>query len=100
MLVGSGEVGGAIRGEDAGEEAEVVGDALGERGIGCGGEIDGAADGVLLLEELEEFAVVGQVDDIELDGGGDVALESGLALAEPARELQEQRGVLAGEGER
>ena len=72
-LVFAGEVELAVGGEDAGEEAEVVGDAPGGGGVGGGGEVDGAAGGVLLLEILEELAVVGEVDDVELDGGGKMA---------------------------
>ena len=70
-FVVAGEVELAVGGEDSGEEAEVVGDALGEGGIGGGGEVDGAAGGVLLLKKLKKFAVIGQVGDVELDGGGD-----------------------------
>ena len=45
-------------------------DAVGGVGVGGCGEVDGAACGVLLLEVLEEFAVVGEMGDIELDGIG------------------------------
>ncbi len=78
----------------------MVGDALGEGGVGGGGEIDGAAGGVLLLKILKEFAVVGEMGDVELDGGGEVAFEGGLSLEEPAGEFQQGGGVMAGEGER
>jgi hypothetical protein len=98
-LVVAGEVGFAVGGEDAGEETEVVGDTLGEDGVGGGGEVDGAAGGVLLLEVLEEFAVVGEVGYIELDGCGEVLLEGGFALEEPAGQVQERGGIVAGEDE-
>jgi hypothetical protein len=78
----------------------VVGYALGEGAVGSGGEVDGAAGGVLLLEELEEFAIVGEMSDIQLDGAGDVALEGGFALEEPAGEFEEVGWALAGEDER
>ncbi len=76
----AGEVELAIGGEDAGEDAKVRGDAVGGVGIcGCG-EIDGTAGGALLLKILEEFAVVGQMGYVELDGSSEVALEGCLAL--------------------
>ena len=87
----------AVGGEDAGEEAEMGGDAVGGVGVGGGGEVDGAAGGVLLLKILEEFAVVGEVGDVELDGGGEVAFEGGFALGEPAGKLEQGGGVMAGE---
>ena len=90
----------AVGGEDAGEEAEVVGDAVGGVGVGGGGEVDGAAGGVLLLKILKEFAVIGEMGDVELDGGGEMAFEGGFALEEPAGEVQEGSRVVAGEGER
>ena len=98
-LVLSGEVELAVGGEDAGEEAEMVGDAVGGVGVGGGGEVDGAAGGALLLKILEEFAVVGEMGDVELDGLGEVVLEGGFTLEEPAGEFEEGGGVVAGDGE-
>ncbi len=89
----------AVGGEDAGEEAEMGGDAVGGGGVGGGGEVDGAAGGVLLLKILKEFAVVGEVGDVELNGIGEMALEGGFALEEPAGEAEERGGVMAGDGE-
>ncbi len=80
----AGEVEGSFGGEDSGEEAEVIGDSLGEDGVGGGGEIDGTAGGVLLLKILKEFAVIGEVGDVEFYGSGKVLLEGGLALEKPA----------------
>ena len=91
-LVVAGEVELAVGGEDAGEEAEVVGDAVGGVGIGGGGEVDGAAGGVLLLKILKKFAVVGEMGDVELDGSGEVAFEGGFALGEPAGDIEERSG--------
>lgn len=90
----------AVGGEDAGEEAEVIGDASGGVVIGGGGEIDGAAGGLLLLEVLEELAVVGQVGDVELNGGGDLALEGSFAFEEPSRKFEDGGGAMAGDSER
>jgi hypothetical protein len=78
----------------------VVCDALGEDGIGGGGEVDGAACGVLLLQILKEFAVVGEVRDIQGDGGGEMPFKGGFALEEPAGELKQVCGMMAGQGER
>ena len=75
------------------------GDAVGGVGIGGGGKVEGAAGGALLLKILKEFAVVGEMDDIELDGVGQVAFEGSFALNEPARDIDERTGVVAGDGE-
>jgi hypothetical protein len=77
-LVFAGEVELAVGGEDAGEEAEVGGDAVCGVGIGGGGEVEGAAGGSLLLEVLQEFAVIGEMDDVELDGVGRWRLRAAL----------------------
>ena len=98
-FVFAGEVELAVGGEDAGEEAEMGGDAVGGVGVGGGGEVDGAAGGALLLKVLEEFAVVGEVGDVELDGVGEMAFEGGFALDEPAGNVQQRGGVMAGDGE-
>ena len=99
-LVFAGEVELAVGGENAGEEAQVSGDAIGRVGV-CGGcEVDRAADGVLLLKILKEFVVVGEVGDVELDGGGKVTFEGGFALEEPGGKLEESQGVVAGYGQR
>ena len=75
------------------------GDAVGSVGIGGGSEVDGAASRALLLQVLEKLAIVGEMGDIELDGRGDMALERGLALEEPAGKFKERCGVVAGYGE-
>ena len=74
------------------------GNAVGGVGIGGGGEVDGAADGVLLLKILKEFAVVGEVGYVQLHDGGEVAFEGGFALEEPAGEIEEGSRVVAGNG--
>jgi len=79
-LVLAGEVELAVGSEDAGEEAEMICDATGGVGVGGGGEVDGAACGVLLLKILKELAVVGEVGYVELDGSGKMTFESGFAL--------------------
>jgi hypothetical protein len=89
----------AVGGEDAGEEAEVGGDAGGSVGIGGGGEVDGAADRALLFQVLEELPVVGEMDDVELDGVGKVAFKGGFALKQPARDVEERGRTVAGYGE-
>jgi hypothetical protein len=96
----SGEVNCAVGGEDAGEDAEVVGDALGEGDVGGGSKVDGAAGGVLLLKILKEFAVIGEVGDVEAYGGGDVPFEGSFAVEEPTGEFEQFGRVMAGQGER
>jgi hypothetical protein len=95
----AGEVVLAVGGEDAGEEAEIVGDAVGGAGIGCCGKVDGAASGALLLKILKEFAVVGEMGDVELDGIGEMTLEGSFALKEPAGDAEKRCRVLPGYGE-
>ena len=90
----------AVGGEDAGEEAEVGGNAAGGVGIGCGSKVDGAAGGVLLLKILKEFVVVREVSDVELNGGGEVALEGSFALEDPGGDFEEGGRMVAGNGER
>jgi hypothetical protein len=80
QLVFACEIEVAVGGEDAGKEAEVGGDAGGGVGVGGGGEVDGATGGALLFEILKEFPVVGEMDDVELDGVGKVAFKGGFAL--------------------
>jgi hypothetical protein len=98
-LVFAGEIEFSVGGEDAGEDAQMGGDAVGGVGVGGGGEIEGAAGCSLLLKVLEEFAVIGKMDDIELYRIGDVAFEGCLALKEPSWDVDERAGVVAGDGE-
>jgi len=98
-LVFACEVELAVGGENAGEETEMGGDAVGGVGVGGGGEVDRAAGGALLLKILKEFAIVGEVGDVELDGVGQVVFESSFALEEPAGKLQKGHGMMTGYGE-
>jgi hypothetical protein len=95
----AGEVVFPVRGEDAGEEAEMGGDAVGGIGVGGGGEVDGAASGALLLKILKEFAVIGEVGDVKLDGIGEVTFKGGFALEEPAGDAEKRRRTVPGDGE-
>jgi hypothetical protein len=95
----AGEVELAVGGEDAGEEAEVGGDTIGGVGVGGGREVEGTAEGALLLKILKEFAVVREMGDVELDGVGEMAFEGGFALGEPARDVQERCRMMAGDRE-
>ena len=97
-LIFASEVELAVGGEDAGEEAEVVGDAVGDVGVGRCGEVDGAACSVLLLKILKEFAIIGKMGYVDLDDSSEVALEGGFALEEPAGEIEEGSRVVAGNG--
>ncbi len=90
---------GAVGGEDVAEDAEVGGDALGDGAVGGGGEVDGAAGVVLILKVGEEGLVVGEVGDVEGDGGGGVAFEGGFALKKPGGDGEDGCGVLADEDE-
>jgi hypothetical protein len=98
-LVFAGEIELSVGGEDAGENAEVSGDAVGGDGVGGGGEVEGTADGALLLEVLQQFAVVGEMDNIELYRIGKMTFEGRFALNEPARDMDERTRVVARDGE-
>ncbi len=98
-LVVSGEIGGTVGGKDAGKQAEKGGNAVGQGAIRGSGKVDGAALLVRRAKPIEQGLVVGQMFDIEGDGLGDVALEGGLAFADPARDLEQACGVLTGKGE-
>ncbi len=93
----TGQIGSSIGGKDAREDAEMLGDPVRQGGVGCGGEVERAAFGLLLLQILEQFAVVGQMGGVQLHCSGDVALQRGFALGEPAGKPQQFGGVVPGE---
>ena len=90
-LAVSGQVDCAVAAEHAGEDAEMIGDALGQTHIRAGGEIDGAAAGTLLVEKLQQLAVVGQMRHVEGDLRGDERLERRLAAKEASRQARDRR---------
>ena len=92
-LVFAGEVERAVGGEDASEQAEVGGDAVCGVGVGGRGEVDGTAGGALLFKILKEFPIVGEMGDVELNGVGEVTLEGGFSLQQPARHLEYAAGL-------
>jgi hypothetical protein len=98
-LAVAGKIDVGIGGENASEETEVVGDAVGEDSVGGGGKVNGTAHCLLLLEILKKLAVVGEVSYVELDGVGEVLLESGFALGKPAGKLQKRGRMMAGENQ-
>ncbi len=79
-LVFAGEVGCAVAAQNAREDAEMIGHALGKANIGAGGEIDLAAFGALRLKVVQQFVVVRQVGDVECDRVRDERLEGCLAF--------------------
>jgi hypothetical protein len=79
-LVAAGEVSRAVAAENAGEDAEVIGDAAGEVDVSAGCKVDRSASGMFCVEEFEEGAVIREVLYIEGDGPGDTRLERGLAV--------------------
>jgi hypothetical protein len=52
-----------------------------------------------LLKILKEFAVVGEMGDLELDGIGQIAFKGGFALEEPGGNLEQRCRALPGDGE-
>jgi len=77
----------------------VLRDAVGEGAVCCGCQINFPSRGVLVEEKFEEREVVRQGSDVQRDGVGDVLLEGGFTLGEPAGDFEDGAGVLAGEGE-
>ncbi len=64
-LPASCQVGGAIRTENSGEDAETVGNPAGNREVSPGSQVDLAAQRALLLEKFEQRAVVGKMRHIQ-----------------------------------
>jgi hypothetical protein len=98
-FVFAGEVERTVGCEDAVEQAKVGGDAVGGVSVGGGGEIDVATGSALLLKILKKFAIVREVGDVELDGVGEVALEGGFAVDEPAGDPQQCYRAMTDYGE-
>src|SRR5260370_36380613 len=67
--------------------------------MGGGGEVEGAAGGALLFKILKEFAVVGEMGDVELDGVGQVTFEGSFTLDQPAGNIDERPRAVTGDGE-
>ena len=67
-LIATGEVGGAVRGEYTGEDAEVGGDPLCQSPISGGCEVDGAAPGGFDAEVVQQGLVVREVFYVQGDG--------------------------------
>ena len=99
QLIPAGEVGCAVRGEYAGEDAEVGGDALGQQGVRASGEVDLPAGGMLLPEVFEKLLIVGQMCNVKRGDLRDLALEGGLAGGDPAGEFEDGAGTLTGEND-
>jgi hypothetical protein len=83
------EIVAAVRGDHFIEEAEMIGDLLGDPAIGRGREHEPATQRFLLLEIGEKFEVVGKLRRLEIPAPRQLFLEPRLALGEPARQPQD-----------
>ena len=84
QLVAADSIGDAVRGEDAGEEAEVLGDAVGEGTVGSGDEVNGTAEFVLRFKKTEDSLVVREVGYVEGNEFGCFGFGAGFAaVAQP-----------------
>jgi hypothetical protein len=73
------------------------GNAIRQTGVCAGGEIELATLAALRHQVLEQWAIVGQVLDIEGDARGDFALETGLAAQGPERRFESLQRASADE---
>lgn len=80
-LGGAFEVVLAVAGEDLGEEADAVGDGLGDALIGGGGQDQTAAGGPFLAQPVDEFSIQRQGGHLQGCQGNEAGLEGGAALA-------------------
>ena len=78
----------------------MIGDTVGYAGVGGRSEVDRATKSTLLLKILKEFAIVGEVRDVELDGLCQMAFEGGFTLEKPSWKIEKGEGLVTGDGER
>src|SRR5580698_8412321 len=61
-------------------------DAIGQRDVGSGGEIDWASQAALLGEKMEDGVVIRQMGGVERRAGGNFGLDLGFAAGDqPSR---------------
>jgi hypothetical protein len=89
------EVGFAIAGEYALEQAEVGCYALGQLLVCASGEIELASFAAFDFKIFDEDAVVRKVADVEGDAGADLSFDCGFATEEPEGKLQRVEGAAA-----
>src|ERR1019366_8191190 len=83
QLIAAGQVDAAIGGENAGKDAEMRGDALGQQRVRAGREVNHSPFSMLLSEVFQQRLVVGQMHDIDRCQRRHLSLEHRLALADP-----------------
>src|ERR1700678_3834618 len=96
----AGKIGYAIGSENARKNTEMVSDAAGKMDVGAGGKINITATGALLLEILQELAVIGHMRDVERDRAGDKCFEGGFAAEQRSRQAEESNRMGAGQNEK
>jgi len=97
QLLAAGQVGEAVRGQDAGKDAQMRGYPLGQSAIGSGGQVDFSSRAAFSLQVAEQFGVEGQPGGIERCGAGHLGLQAGAASSEPQRQLPEPGRISAQE---
>ena len=70
----------------------MAGNAIGQRDVGSGGEIDGTAEAALFGEEVKHRMVVGQVCGVKRGERGDLGFDAGFAAGEEPRGNAQQTG--------
>jgi hypothetical protein len=98
-LGGALEVVVAVAGEDLGEEADAVGDGLGDPLMGGGGQDQAAAGGAFLAQPVDEFGIEGQGGHLQGCQGNEAGLEGGAALAQAGQSGQQGERPVADQGE-
>lgn len=94
-FVFAGEVSAAVRGQDAIEEAKICSHAFCQAAVcGCG-KINLPSGSVLLLQKLQQGAVIGQIGRVKRDHGGDLRLEGRLSAKNPAGNTEQGKGTVA-----
>jgi hypothetical protein len=93
QFLSAGEVGHAVGGQHAGEDAQMRRHALRQRAIRAACQIELPALAPLNLQVTEQIGVVGQPDDIERRAARHLRFQAGAPLGQPQRQLPEPEGI-------
>jgi hypothetical protein len=95
----TGQVDGSVACQYPVEQVEVLGDLASDALIATRGQNQPAPAGPLILQECEEWLMIGQGTDIEADSLVDLLLEKSLSLEQPEGDGKEIKGVPLDQGE-
>src|SRR5579859_4623035 len=85
----------AVAGQHSVEKTEMVRNALCQRLVGSGRQVDAPSLSSFGFQILDQLAVVRQVADIEGDTLSDFGFHTSLAMQKPAREPQQSQRLAA-----